>query len=370
MSTLLDKYTINDVFADIAAQNRSHRPPQLIDLSVDAKIPEALAILTQYRILAVAVYGKKGHWLGAGMSEAYAGDKQYLGFVSILDIVEYLNTHGYLGSKSDVNNLWDPAKTTLRPLLGATIESRSLYVARPDIPLRRALEPFGRGVHRILVPTIPDMADAALGAFGPTNAELDQRVHSKENKFHVLTQTDLIRFIYRHLEGDQMLQSVVNQTVEQLCLSDSARKRVMTVDIKDSAVQVLAQMASQVLAAVPVVNALMEGMMVGTLSISDMRSFLLGRRSDQPAAHVLEQLRSLSNLSVGEFLLSIDGGDHVSASESKELRCSPETSLMQVLRIGLEHGIHRLWIMDQENRPIGVVSWTDVINAISLGTSS
>ena len=51
---------------------------------------DALQLLKSHDILALAVYGEKGHWIGAGESHVETADRQYIAIVSLLDIAIYL----------------------------------------------------------------------------------------------------------------------------------------------------------------------------------------------------------------------------------------------------------------------------------------
>ena len=44
--------------------------------------------------------------------------------------------------------------------------------------------------------------------------------------------------------------------------------------------------------------------------------------------------------------------------------CSPETDLKEMIRLVVENEAHRIWLVDGDKRPIGVVSLTNMISAI------
>ncbi|RKO83888.1 hypothetical protein BDK51DRAFT_47896 [Blyttiomyces helicus] len=71
----LHRYTLDDV---IVAKKSSGRPTTLIDISSDATILDALRLLRHNEILATAVYGRNGHWLGAGESAVITKDDKQL----------------------------------------------------------------------------------------------------------------------------------------------------------------------------------------------------------------------------------------------------------------------------------------------------
>jgi len=42
---------------------------------------------------------------------------------------------------------------------------------------------------------------------------------------------------------------------------------------------------------------------------------------------------------------------------------SPETSLEDTIKRVVGHRIHRLWVLDNDNKPVGIVSLTDILSA-------
>ena len=50
--------------------------------------------------------------------------------------------------------------------------------------------------------------------------------------------------------------------------------------------------------------------------------------------------------------------------------CTPETPLRFLVKTVVESNAHRVWVVDEEGRPIGVVSLTNIIAAIMRSDKS
>ena len=68
---------------------------------------------------------------------------------------------------------------SIRSVLGKSVENQSLWMAKPNDKLIDAIEPMGKGIHRFLVP-MPISESAG---------------------YHLLTQTDVTRFIISRVDG-------------------------------------------------------------------------------------------------------------------------------------------------------------------------
>ena len=95
------------------------------------------------------------------------------------------------------------------------------------------------------------------------------------------------------------------------------------------------------LEAVAVVNG--EGQLTGQLSAQDLRGL---------AANLFPSLEK----PIHEFI----------EKQKKAGTCTPEIKLKEVIKLLAASGDHRLWIIDKDNVPLGVVSVGDVMKALML----
>jgi hypothetical protein len=102
----------------------------LFDVPASTSIGDVLAVLEDEHILSVPVFGTPGEWTGAGGSELIIDGKQYIGIVSVLDLVSSI-LRTYFDQGSVQNALERPVSS----VIGATDESLTLSIETSDKPL-------------------------------------------------------------------------------------------------------------------------------------------------------------------------------------------------------------------------------------------
>lgn len=291
----------------------------LVEASCDSSIQATLNLMKQHSILSVPVYGRVGGWIGAGgNTTAVQADKQYIGIVSVVDILYYLY------------NTPEKEKALTRRVvdaIGASMEGRSLWVTRRDSSLAAAVEPLSKLVHRCLV---------AVEGVG----------------FSLLTQTDAVRFIYTHLQrkpGD-----VFDMTVGQ-CLSCIERVQqkprvLVTATSAHTVGNTLDHMHGQWTQAVPIVNP-SSGALEGTLSCSDFR----GLDSSN--------VRAVCDMSVAQFLAD---KRRAQVGAPTNVSCLRSHTVGEVVGKLLLHRVHRAWVVDEFDCPEDLLSLTDILCAIRV----
>ncbi|TPX37475.1 hypothetical protein SmJEL517_g00562 [Synchytrium microbalum] len=322
VSSVLD-HLLEDI---LAQKEKKHR--ELVAISVDSCLGDALKLLRRHNILALPVYGQKGHWLGVGGdTDAIDGDKHYIGLLSILDITIYLTNLAMEVDAAKPNSPVDAPRphahgmdtldsVSVRTLLGKSPESQTLWIAKPGDKLSACIEPLSKGVHRLLVPQ--PIGESA--------------------GFHLITQSDIIRYILSILNEDPNLRAKASTSLAVLGLApDGADKRVLTVDKDVSLLAALKGMSDWGINAIPVVNEAKNGVLTGTLSISDLRQ--VPARTD-----IFELLSEMKKLTVAQFLDRVKIGGEYSGGDI--------------------HHVHRIWIVNDARVPIGIVTLTDIIHAI------
>lgn len=189
-------------------------------------------------------------------------------------------------------------------------ETRRIWNFEEDMTLGEILEPFSKGVHRAVVSL-------------------------KDEKFKIITQTDVIRFAYA--KKDQFPEFA--QTVAGLNLGGKPED-LYTLKANETALMGFRKMDMEYYWAVPVVDP-DTGALVGTLSASDIRSV---------APDNINQVK----LTVKDFLKSFKTPIVVQKSDIVE----------DVVKTMLTNHVHRVWLTDGDNKPVGVVSLTDVISRL------
>lgn len=176
--------------------------------------------------------------MGAGETQLTLNGKQYVGVLSILDILMLL-TEKTCDSLHQVKAL---------ACIGESLESLSLWAIPGDTHLKVVSEMFSKGVHRALV---------YHGAVEKGVIQTDQ--------LQLCSQMDVVRFLKQH--------HVLSGTVEKLM-----HQPITCFSIKENMSVVIQSMAKNQFYAVPLVNE--QGVLVATLSVSDFKSFLMLHEHD------------------------------------------------------------------------------------------
>ncbi|KAI8841889.1 hypothetical protein BJ741DRAFT_593584 [Chytriomyces cf. hyalinus JEL632] len=318
---MLDCVTLTDLVANKA---------QVVGLDAHGSVADGLNAMREHQVTALCVFGKPGHWLGAGNSSICVADKQLLGLVSILDIILYLSRH--IANEANPDALLK--KTHISDVLGQNTESLTLWVAATS-NLKLALEPLSKGVHRVLVPIFPTGAQKAQ--------------HPTPSSYKLCTQSDIITY-FQPLLKTEPFQSLASQPISKFASSG-----VVCALRSDPIMPTLSSLANSNLMAVPIVDR--DGVLADTLSANDFRTLL--EKTDHRSERVLKAL-VLGHVTIGEYLKEI------SSAKPRPLIgvVSGNTSFSEAVDRVCEHKIHRLWIVDSAGVPVGVLSLGDMIRAI------
>jgi CBS domain-containing protein len=115
------------------------------------------------------------------------------------------------------------------------------------------------------------------------------------------------------------------------------------------------------ISAVPVVDPNLGNQLwnTGTLSASDLRGMVVDPKN----------IISMMNMSIEEYLNKIQSAKKkpklLEREKPKQWRCKPQDTMFDVVNKLTQSGVHRLWVVDLEDRPIGVVSLCDVISVFA-----
>eukprot|EP01123_Difflugia_compressa_P007610 TRINITY_DN2069_c1_g1_i1.p1 TRINITY_DN2069_c1_g1~~TRINITY_DN2069_c1_g1_i1.p1 ORF type:complete len:315 (-),score=54.57 TRINITY_DN2069_c1_g1_i1:172-1053(-) len=244
---------------------------------------------------------------------------QIVGMVSILDLLVFLCWGPYFESTTtDVNEAttWKNLDRPISHLLGLTAEGRKLWIAEATMPLSSLLEPFGKGLHRVLVP---------------------QKDDEGKHTHRVLSQSDVVAYLFKHREE---VADLLSKTLNELAIQP---KPVVSITTATSALEGFKTMT---LDKVPAVAILENGKIVGNLSASDLRG-ITGRRLKKTV------------LPVRQFLECIHG------SLRDPITISLNDTLARAMELLVTQEVHRLWIVNEKNEPIGCISLTDVIRVFN-----
>jgi len=155
---------------------------------------------------------------------------------------------------------------------------------------------------------------------------------------YLITQTDVIRAVQEHIDE---LVNVGLVSVRNLGVTGG---QIIAVRADDNALQSLRTMNNHKLSAAPIVNG--NGVLVGTLSISDLKGV------------TSESLLSLTTT-------TIKFSEHHSYAQPKAVMVTLDSTFGDVINLIARTRVHRVWVVDANHKPIGVISLTDVCRMIA-----
>jgi len=176
----------------------------------------------------------------------------------------------------------------------------------------RLIRLFGMGVHRV---AMLDMNGALA---------------------NILSQSDVVKYLSTNL---QLLGENANRSIRSLKMISN--DKLIVAESDQSAISAFKLLAQNLVSAVPLVDK--NGVLSGTLSLSDLK---LLHEDLSPLLLTASQYKAIK-----EPIPSIV--------------CTPETALGSILTILAESNVHRVWVVDEENKPISVVSITNVCEFLS-----
>jgi len=295
----------------LAFQKQS-RHPQMISADSKATIREALQLMHNNKILSIPVFN------------SMASPPTAVGFVDMFDILSYLIEKW---DNSISSNVEHPEKT-LQKLF--SLDQQFLHHSIADLPDRsdnnlfaavveeesasRLLKLYGLGVHRVAL------------------INMQGEVH------HIVSQSDLIKFLNnsKHLLGE-----TAHKTVRELGLIRT--DELITIDNEQPAIEGFKTLLAKNISAAPVINS--QGSLIGTLSISDLRAL-----RKESLSSLLQPLRLFKEIEEGVVINVV---------------CTPHDTLSDVLAILAGTQLHRVWITNENNAPVSVISLTTICDYIA-----
>eukprot|EP00466_Bigelowiella_natans_P007843 jgi/Bigna1/53112/estExt_Genewise1Plus.C_150166 len=300
---------------------------ELFTISSTSTVEETLKLLEKKRILSMPVVDEK--------------KKKYAGIVSISDIViaicfnpcfAKLAKGGTIDdlTREDMEKIISRSvlKNAVIDLVGVTEEGKNLWTFDENDNMLKLAEYFSQGVHRALI-----MRESG----GPC----------------LLSQTDYARFLCNEVKKskDKNIEDRLKMSLEKLGFTGQ-KGPIISVNDKETALAGFRRLLQWHsfrdwnLAAMPVIDS-KSGKIIGNLSESDLRG--------------LNENRLLDLLFVVPMYLKTFYGQM-----KKPLIASPETSFGDALDKLVESKVHRLWIVDKNEKPIGAFSLSDVISQFTV----
>jgi len=158
---------------------------------------------------------------------------------------------------------------------------------------------------------------------------------------NVISQSQLMRYLHAHLKDmgsirDKPVSEIVHQHNKVICINEDELAYVAfdkMIDEKVSGLAVLDQ----------------NGKIHDNISLRDLKAIQSdGRmfwRLNQTCKNFLQKIRK----------------EHSKEHPSRIVTVTPKDKLETVINLCVEHGIHRIYIVDEQKKPIGVIALKDIL---------
>jgi len=274
---------------------------ELIYITDKTTLEQCLDLLVKKSILAVPVFDTE--------------EKKFCGILDMYEIMSFIAFASWDPNVNDVNLQEFVSKTEMeqpaQDLLGtsgveASDNINSLWIQPATAGVKETIELMGKGVYRILV----DIGN---------------------DKFKILTQSDLARFFLEHWEKFSFKDAAVGDTFKE--------KPVHKITSTQSALRGFQSIRLHEVNALAVIDD--NGKLVGTLSGSDLRGL-----SHDKVTNVM--------LPVAEFLKL----QH--QTSTVPVTCKSTDTIKSVVERLVAEKVHRVWMVDENQHPKGVISLSDI----------
>eukprot|EP00013_Stygamoeba_regulata_P028216 CAMPEP_0177652176 /NCGR_PEP_ID=MMETSP0447-20121125/12969_1 /TAXON_ID=0 /ORGANISM="Stygamoeba regulata, Strain BSH-02190019" /LENGTH=304 /DNA_ID=CAMNT_0019155361 /DNA_START=64 /DNA_END=978 /DNA_ORIENTATION=- len=244
--------------------------------------------------------------------------KEYVGVVDMMDVIIPLAFTNYFENQTVEQAQFSAYKalsTSVGDIVGLNPEGSRLWIYEGVTPIIETLRPLALGIHRVLVTAKDDF--------------------DRHEVYRVLSQTDVVRFLLRNAS---CLGGLLKTRVDELGLVSG---NVETITTKDIAIEGFRKMVRSQVLGLAIVDD--EGRIVGSLSSSDVRGLT-------PA-----KLKNVI-LPVPEYLRNVTG-----APAAHPITCTAHDSLEEVMLKAIAGKVHRVFVVDASQKPIGVITLSDII---------
>jgi len=288
-------------FKDVKVLDIEFGSRSMITVNKNTTVHETLKILYDTGILSVPVTDQNIH----------SYPKHIAGFVDLLDILAYLI---HICEAYSVTYSTPPALASafmnkpVGDLIDYSSRDRFKTVLEED-DILTVMEVLGRGSHRV----------------GVVNVLSDIQ--------NLISQSDIVKLIAANL---YLLGVDANKQIQDLGFGG---RRLVVLNASETALNSFKLMSQAKVSAAPIVNE--QGALVGTLSVSDLKGLVA---------------ESFENL-VGTTLAFSEKHHYV---QHAPLVCSPKDTFAQVVTNVAQSRKHRVWVVDNDYKPLGVLSHTDI----------
>ncbi|EIE86289.1 hypothetical protein G6F46_003831 [Rhizopus delemar] len=305
-------------------------------ITIEGSLPveEACNLLIENNITSAPVFDSK---LKDSSESAIVHPRSYVGMFDYGDVIAYIllvlqnmSPPGVKDSLNfEINDIIRRAtegKEVPVKLASDLSQKNPFYSILPEATLLSAVEEFAYGIHRVCV----------LNPDGSIKG--------------ILSQSTATRYLYANQRNFPDIERIMNKTLRQLGLGVSD---VIAVNADSPVLDALSLMSKHGISSVAVLGHM--GMVLGNISMTDVK-FIMKSYKHQLLWETCFQFVSLVRTQQGVE----DGQDRIPVFDVRL-----DTTLGFAVAKLLATKSHRVWVIDEREKAIGVVSLTDVMRAIA-----
>lgn len=302
----------------------------LVTIDRTKKVSEALDLLKKHNIISIPVVDDK---------VSADKDEHFVGIVNVVDVVTVTVFQPVFNTYDTDIELEELSKdkfsriqklavfdNAVEDIIGVSAESKRLWMYKPTDSIEELCNAFSQGVHRVLI----------------------RRADDKNHAVTVVSQTDVLRFLQTH-KADKELAPIMQKPLKDCGLPGAClQQHLVAIGSSSTALTAFRRMmAHNETSAVPVVHA--KVVLIANISASDLRG-LTQANINNILLPVLDFLKAMSS----------------SGQVKKPVTVTADTKLSELVDTLLENKMHRAWVVNHMNQPIGVITLTDVITLFSM----
>ena len=273
-----------------------------------------------HNISSLAVYGAPGHYLSSGDKSLLEHQgKQYFSVLTISDIVAWLvgNPVGI-----DTATVFDACgKSTVWAM---NLSDRLINCIEP---MAKGGISHNQGVHTFLVAH-----------------------RNTEEGIFVVSQTDILTFLAHGLEDSGCMQQQIKDVIEL-----PRDLLIATTDMRLNSL--FRQMVDLYIRSVPVVD--VKGSLVDYFSFTDLAPILWDASRNQMLS-LCFSLLDKQDLTVSDFLFIHRNG----VGMKPGVYAFKNGQIGEVIKLALHNRVHQVWIVNHDMEPIGILSYSDMIDVL------
>lgn len=162
----------------------------------------------------------------------------------------------------------------------------------------------------------------------------------------------------------------MKKPLAKLTAADVMETRIITVDASDTLREALNLMTEHHVSGLPVIN--VDNHCLGLVSASDILSYEqayleeVGEEGDETAPYYNPEIAEWEDVQVSAFALEQRGGTAVGEiMTTGVISVSPDTKVRDVAATMVEHDVHRVLVLDEENKLLGLISAVDFVRLVA-----